>query len=90
MDQRAGLHELQRGDGGHHPVRVGGAGRAPAPVGERGAQPLAAAEHEVLDRVGDRQDRLVDGREPVALPREELGERLVDTGAQVGAVDGRR
>ncbi|GFJ88657.1 hypothetical protein Prum_022990 [Phytohabitans rumicis] len=90
VDQRAGLHQLQGGDGRDHSVRVGAAGSPVAPVRERGPQPLAAPEHEVFDGVGDRQQCLVDGRQPGPPHPEELGERLVDPGPQVGAVERRR
>ena len=43
VDQRAGLHQLQRADGGDDAVVVGAAGAPVAPVRERRPQPLAAA-----------------------------------------------
>jgi hypothetical protein len=90
VDQRAGLHQLERRDGRHDLVGVGAAGPAEAPVGERGPQPLAALEHEVVERLGDGGQRRIDADQAGTLLGEEHGQRLVDARAQIGDFNGGR
>jgi hypothetical protein len=90
VDQGAGLHQFERGDGRHHLVGVQPTGAAVAPVRERRAQPLAAAEDERLQDVGHLGQRRVDDEQPGALRGKERGQRLVDPIPQAGPFQGRR
>ena len=89
VDERAGLDELQGGEGRHQLIGVDAAGAPVAPVGEGRAQPLAAAQHECLQRLGHRQQGVVGGGQPGALSGEEVGQRLVDPAPEASAVHGR-
>jgi hypothetical protein len=86
VDQRTGLDELQRRQGRDELRRVDAAGPPVPPVGERRPQPFAAPQDEVFQRLGGGYQRRLDRGQPAPLPGQELGERLVDAGTQVGAI----
>ena len=95
VDQGAGVHELEGGDGAEHRrvvlatavVVAAAGGAAPAPVGEGGAQPLAAL-GQGPHLVDDRDEARVHRGQGLALPVEEVRERVGDGGAE--AIESRR
>ena len=87
VHERAGLDQLQRGDGAQHRVdlrTVRVAARAPpAPPGEGRPDALAAAQHELAQVARGGTEGGVDGGGGRAAPVEEVRQRLFEADGQV-------
>ena len=87
MHERAGLDQLQRGDGAQHGVDLRAirvAARAPpAPPGEGRPDALAAAQHELAQVARGGAEGGVDGGGGRAAPVEEVRQRLLEADGQV-------